>query len=638
VAPSPHVALAAPGPVARGCRALLAAAIGALLLSTALDGSSPFLPAALLLLAALTAVRPSDGLIAAAAMLSFGAVLNAFADGRYSWTEPLAGAVVAGWLVRTAIRPPRRATRLAPPVLVFAAVVIASAAVSLALVQARTDFLLPFLHSLVTYLATDFFRQDLDLRPLNDAFSLLVGIGIAWAAAEATVEDPHSARRCTRMLVAGTAGIGALSLLQLVSAAIVTGDTLDALQRMVPSIRLSPAFRDYNAAGSYFALGLAVAVLAPLPVRWGRVVRPVLVGSIGAGLWLTGSRVALASAALVITIALAPRLLHRHRLRARRVASAAIVTATACLLVAIVMARPRADDERATPARAFALRVELARTALRMTQSAPLFGVGIGRYIDRSTEFSSESLPSRYRRQNAHNNFLQVMGELGIVGLGAFLWMLAVAVRQAWHSVGGTSADDRWNAALLAGLAVFVLTWMGGHPLLIPEVALPFWLALGVACGYGEATAPSHDVPRTRRWMAPAAAAAILVVAAPRVKAELRTSDFEHMGIGLGPWHVERDGRRFRETRTPAVVFVPSAAGQVELALRIRGRHSQLVDLVLEGQLANRVRVPPRRWIKVTLVVPHRSRRSQRLELRIVDPGPADDGPTLLVGRVNQRG
>jgi O-antigen ligase len=639
VAPIPHVALAAPGLGSRGCRGLLAVALIAVLVSTARDGSSPLLPAALVGLAALMAIRPADGLVAAAGLLSFGAVLNAFVDGPYSWTEPLAAAVLAGWLARTAIRPRAlHPTRLAGPALVLAALVFASAAVALAIVQARTEFVLPFLHAVGRYVTTGFFRQDLDLRALNDAFSLLVGIGIAWAAAEAIAADPLSARRCTRMLVASTAAIAVLSVLQLVSAAIVTGDTIGALRRMLPSVRLSPAFRDYNAAGSYLAFGLAAAVLAPLPSGWRRLVRFALAGALGAGLWLTGSRVALGSAALVITIVAAPRLFVRYRFRPRRFAGTAAIAATACLLVAIAMARPRADDERATPARSFALRVELARTALRMTASAPIFGVGIGRYIDRSMEFSDESLPPRYRRQNAHNNFLQVTGELGVAGLAAFLWLLVVALRQAWHSLGGTSPDDRWNAALLAGLGVFVITWAGGHPLLIPEVAVPFWLALGIACGYGEAAAPLPDAPRARPWVAPLAALVILLLVAPRVGAELRASDFEHMGIGFGPWHVERSGRRFRETRTPAVVFVPSDAGQVEIALSVRGHQPQLVDLVLEGQLANRVRVPPRRWVKVSLVVPHRSRRYQRLELRMGDPAADEDGPTLLVGRVNQRG
>ncbi len=638
MAPFPHVSLAAPGPGSRFCRGLLAAALIAVLVSTARDGSSPLLPALLVGLAALVAVRPPDGLVAAAGLFSLGAVLNAFVEGRYSWTEPLAGAVLAGWLARTAIRARVHATRLAGPVLVLAALVIASAVVTLAVVQARTEFLVPFLRSVGRYVTTDFFRQDLDLRALNDAFSLLVGIGVAWAAAEVIAADPLSAKRCTRMLMASAAAVAVLSVLQLVSAAIVTGDTIGALQRMVPSVRLSPAFRDFNAAGSYLAFGLAIALLAPLPPGWKRLARVALVPPLAAGLWLTGSRVALGSAALVVAIVAVPRLLGRYRLRPRRFARTAAVAATACLLVAIAMARPRADDERATPARSFALRVELARTALRMTASAPAFGVGVGRYIDRSMEFSDESLPPRYRRQNAHNNFLQVMGELGIVGLAAFLWLLAVAFRQAWHSIGGTSSDDGWNTALLAGLGVFVITWAGGHPLLIPEVALPFWLAIGIACGYGEAVAPHPERPRARRWVAPLAALVILLLAAPRVRAELRASDFEHMGIGLGPWHVERSGRRYRETRTPAVVFVPTAAKQVEIALRVRGHQSQLVDLLLEGQLANRVRVPPRRWIKVTLVVPQRSRRYQRLELRMGDPAAEDDGPTLLVGRVNQRG
>jgi O-antigen ligase len=633
------VALAAPGLASRGCRGLLAVALTAVLVSTAIDGSSLLLPVVLVLLAALTAVRPSDSLMAAAALLSFGSVLSAFAHGSYSWTEAMAAAVLMGWCARTSVCPRTRATRLTPPVLVLSALSAASMLVLLAVVQARTEYLPAFLHWVTTYVTTGFFRQDLNLRPLNDAFSVLVGIGLAWAAAEAITEAPPSARRCTRMLVVGAAGIAALSVLRLMSAAIVTGDAIDALQRMVPAIRLSPAFRDYNAAGSYLALGLTVAVLAPQPPGWTRLVRSGLVALLSLGLWLTGSRVALASAALVITIAAALHVLRRYRVRPRRFVRAAVVAATGCLLVVVVMARPRADDERATPARSFGLRVELARTALRMTASAPVFGVGVGRYFDRSMEFSSESLPSNFRRQNAHNNFLQLMAELGVAGLAAFLWMLAVAFRQAWHSVGGTSADDRWNSALLAGLAVFVLTCLGGHPLLIPEVAMPFWLALGVVCGYGEAVAPLPETRRVRPWIAPVGALVILLLAAPRIRAELRASDFEHMGVGLSRWHVARNGWRFRETRTPATVFVPTDAQQVEIPLSVRGRHSQLVDLVLEGQLANRVRVPARRWVKVTLVVPHRSRRYQRLELRISDSTPDDDdGPTLLVGRVNSRG
>jgi hypothetical protein len=36
---------------------------------------------------------------------------------------------------------------------------------------------------------------------------------------------------------------------------------------------------------------------------------------------------------------------------------------------------------------------------------------------------------------------------------------------------------------MLAGVAAFIVSWLGGHPLLVPEVAYPFWLALGIVAG-----------------------------------------------------------------------------------------------------------------------------------------------------------
>ena len=78
-------------------------------------------------------------------------------------------------------------------------------------------------------------------------------------------------------------------------------------------------------------------------------------------------------------------------------------------------------------ATALGFRAEFAATGLRMGAARPVFGVGIGRYYTLSSEFSSPRLRATYPHENAHNNFLQVLAELGVVGLAAFVSVLGLA-------------------------------------------------------------------------------------------------------------------------------------------------------------------------------------------------------------------
>ena len=78
-----------------------------------------------------------------------------------------------------------------------------------------------------------------------------------------------------------------------------------------------------------------------------------------------------------------------------------------------------------------------------MTASSPSFGVGIGRYYSRSGEFSSpellESFPPAIH-ENAHNNFLQILAELGVVGFAVVMWLLWSAARYVPPAPGGRPA------------------------------------------------------------------------------------------------------------------------------------------------------------------------------------------------------
>ena len=98
-------------------------------------------------------------------------------------------------------------------------------------------------------------------------------------------------------------------------------------------------------------------------------------------------------------------------------------------------------------------------TTLEMVASRPLFGVGVGGYYLRSAQFSPRELLEIYPRENAHNYFLQIAGELGLVGLAVFLWLLCAALWSVWPGAS-TIRRDPLGFGLFAGVTAFLLTYL----------------------------------------------------------------------------------------------------------------------------------------------------------------------------------
>jgi O-antigen ligase len=134
-----------------------------------------------------------------------------------------------------------------------------------------------------------------------------------------------------------------------------------------------------------------------------------------------------------------------------------------------------------------------------------VFGVGVGAFFERSAEYVTPAFRTIVPRENAHNNFLQVLAELGIVGFVPFVWVLGAV---AW-SVVRSWRTGRLSAAAVggaAGLAAFVMTWLSGHPLLIFEVATAFWLVLGTVAALAigdeaETSGERRRGARARGWI-----------------------------------------------------------------------------------------------------------------------------------------
>ena len=259
--------------------------------------------------------------------------------------------------------------------------------------------------------------------------------------------------------------------------------------------------------------------------------------------------------------------------------------------------------------------------------------------IRRSGEFSSPRLLTIFPpaiHENAHNNFLQILAELGVVGLGAVIWLMIVAARACGRLVRADPRDPlRWGIAV--GLLAFVISWLGGHPLLIDEPAFAFWLLLGTACGWAPASPPPGS--RALAWAVGALMLVIGLSVPVRTNSERADFNLEHRGIGLSAWQDEFDGIRYRRAGSTSVVFVPSGSSVCVVPLRASRPSDDLkVEVWLDGRRADEVRVRSDLWLPLRLLLPKSADapRFHRLEFRVSDP-PAVETAILMIGKVQVR-
>ena len=238
------------------------------------------------------------------------------------------------------------------------------------------------------------------------------------------------------------------------------------------------------------------------------------------------------------------------------------------------------------------LRSQFLLTSARMFASAPVFGVGVGRYFGRSAEFMTPELRDLYGNENAHNYFAQQFAELGLVGGLLFVWLVAIVLSHGWRAAL-QSPDDVALHALFAGTAAYVLTCATGHPLLVPEAALPFWAAFGVVAVRRQrrtAVIECHGGARGRRraWSSPPASAAR--------RSSMRVPREQPPEQGFHQFETTPDGTEFRWMTRHAVMYIPEGPGFLHLRLRAPGWPAPqpvVLETSIGGQVVDRHEVPP---------------------------------------------
>lgn len=283
-------------------------------------------------------------------------------------------------------------------------------------------------------------------------------------------------------------------------------------------MRASGTFRQPNPFAGYLGMSLPVALSMAI-WSWGGLLTVRSLGDwrrlawatfftgasavIGAGLLASWSRGAwLGAAAAVTTVAV---------LRSRR---AALATAIASLLVVVALLlgsfspqmipAPLSNRLAALPAylglndvlsqevndENFAVieRVAHWAAAIRMWALAPWLGVGPGNY---AVVYPNVHLP-RWNEAlgHAHNLYLNVLAETGLVGLGAFLLFWGAIGVWTWRQLRqALRCGDAWSSALIVGV-VGALVHVAVHSVFDNLFVQGMYLQLAIWLSAVECTAP----------------------------------------------------------------------------------------------------------------------------------------------------
>ena len=582
-------------------------------------------------LLAVAAIHPVAGLMALAVLgpvvLPLIITIGQPPFGANESIEAMVLGVLAGIAWRWVVFGPPAGGRLARPSMLFAAVAAASAVTLLGAQQLVTEPMPAFLQTLWKHLSRFYFSEAREFPAWHEAAVWIEALLLAVVIERVVHRAPRSGPMLAWAALGGLTLEACFSLLRLAEIANRNADPVSAFWRHALTTRISPHFPDMNAVGSLFALGAAGWLVVAIGPKVSRSTRAVAIAGavmLGAALWLTGSRAALGATAITLAIVW----LALRRPSWRLVLAALLVTLAAGAL--FVRANPNLAP-RATAGIAMKVRIGMADLGARMVADHPWFGVGLAEFSRQSTEYADRDLmmlfPPLMFGENAHNQLIQIAGELGGVGLLAFLlyWSRVLFPAIVSLRAGGTSL---WLWAFTAGLCAFHLSALMGHPFLTPYVVFMVFIFVGLVSGL-----TPEPQRRTHWWPGVVVAAAVIALAASVPTRIGETAAAQgRLIIGASPVAGEVDGIRYRVASATSTWFVRAPAKLITMPLRASAdsRGPCTVQINMDGTPANQTVVDGQAWRQVRFVIEAiREVGSHRLD--VIASG---DGCVLLVGQI----
>jgi len=132
----------------------------------------------------------------------------------------------------------------------------------------------------------------------------------------------------------------------------------------------------------------------------------------------------------------------------------------------VFMARLMSQKQYFRPIFSAGIRLNYWKDTLRIIKSHLLTGVGIGNF---------NLMQSRY----AHNSYLQIWAEMGILGIASIIWLIIILFKSAFKNIKA-SLNKNLIISLFAANAAFLIHNLVDFSFFLPEVSLIWWVILGL--------------------------------------------------------------------------------------------------------------------------------------------------------------
>jgi O-antigen ligase len=339
------------------------------------------------------------------------------------------------------------------------------------------------------------------------------------------------------------------------------------------TVRISAILTHPNLAASFFVLLLPSGMVMALRARpsWKQWLWAGWCLASGVVVFFTSSRsgwlgLAGAVAALIAALALEERAwlaVQWRRLRRSRVALGA---GSLALLLALAGAGLVLYRQAQHPTHAG--RDYIWRIAADMFWRRPLLGNGPFTF---GTEFiQAYSVPPEVLLAHAHNWYLNVLAETGLLGGISMAWGLTASAALAWRRWRVAPAGERaWIAGLVAALFGLAITSLFETPQMFPATNLLMMVLLGLLAA-GEARAVGASRERAGRL---ALAGAWLGVTSALAWSLYAYAPFSAgaLAANLGNWRAGAEALRLAAERDPAVAFYWLQAGYAHGRVALAG-------------------------------------------------------------------